>query len=365
MISKACVVGAYQGKLEQIALHQDIDLTVIVPPLWRDKRGTLPLERVHTRGYKLLVEPILFNGSYHFYYYPNLGQSLISLRPDVVHIDEEPYNFATWHALRIAQRLGAYALFFAWQNIDRRYPWPFCTMESYVLKRADAAIFGSSGAYGVWKSKGYRGYGAIIPQFGIDPDLFPMRSGNGCNDKGFSVGFVGRLVREKGVDVLLRALAKLPDKVNLVVIGAGPERNALQQLAVRLQISERIVFVPWLPSMEIPERLRSFDALVLPSRTTSNWKEQFGRVLLEAMASGVPVIGSDSGEIPSVIGDAGLMFPEGDFDALARQLLRLMDDNSLWKRVSQTGRDRVMSNFSQAQVASETVSVYRRMANDA
>ena len=365
MLSKACVVGAYQGKLEQIALHEDIDLTVIVPPLWRDKRGTLSLERVHTRGYKLLVEPIIFNGSYHFYFYPRLHRSLTLLRPDVVHIDEEPYNLATWHALRIAQRQGARTLFFAWQNINRRYPWPFSTMESYVLQRADAAIFGSSGAYAVWQAKGYRGHGAIIPQFGIDPDLFPMRAEGGCTDVAFSVGFVGRLVSEKGVDVLLCALADLPDNVNLIVIGAGPERTALQQLAVRLQISERVVFVPWLPSMEIPERLRCLDALVLPSRTTSNWKEQFGRVLLEAMASGVPVVGADCGEIPSVIGDAGLLFPEGDSAALAVRLLRLMEDNSLWQRVSQSGRDRVMSNYTQAQVAAKTVNVYRQLANEA
>ncbi len=363
MLSKACVVGSYQGKLEQIASHDDIDLTVIVPPRWRDERGTLPLERARTSGYRLLVEPILFNGNYHLHFYPWLHRRLTALQPDVLHIDEEPYNLATWHALRIAQRHGTRVLFFSWQNIKRRYPWPFSAMESYVLRRADAAIFGSASAHAVWRAKGYRGRKDIIPQFGIDPDLFPMREEDTRRQGRFSVGFVGRLVREKGVDILLRALADLPEEVHLTVIGAGPERAALAQLAGRLGISERVVFEPWLPSTEIPERLRSLDALVLPSRTTSHWKEQFGRVLLEAMASGAPVVGADCGEIASVIGTAGLLFPEGDYAGLAAALRRLLEDSTLRQRVVQNGRERVISKFTQAQVAAETVSVYRQLAS--
>ncbi len=362
MLSKACVVGAYHGKLEQIASHDDIELTVIVPPRWRDERGVMSLERTHTRGYRLLVEPILFNGSYHFHFYPWLRRCLTALQPAVLHIDEEPYNVATWHALRLAQRQGTRTVFFSWQNIKRRYPWPFNAIESYVLRQTDAAIFGSAGAQAVWREKGYRGREAVIPQFGIDPDLFPMRTEDTVRDRGFSVGFVGRLVREKGVDVLLRALADLPKEVHLTVIGAGPERAALGHLAQRLEISERVVFEPWLSSTEIPERLRRFDALVLPSRTTPYWKEQFGRVLVEAMASGVPVIGANCGEIPSVIGTAGLLFPEGDSDALGAALLRLLEDSALCQRVAQNGRALVLANFTHAQVAAKTVRVYRQMA---
>jgi len=365
MLSKACVVGAYQGKLEQIASHNDIDLHVIVPPRWQDERGTLPLERVHTRGYRLLVEPILFNGSYHWHFYPRLLRRLTALQPDVLHIDEEPYNLATWHALRLAQRRGARTLFFSWQNIKRRYPWPFSAMETYVLRRTDAAIFGTAGAHAVWRAKGYRGREAVIPQFGIDPDLFPMRANKTQRQEKFSVGFVGRLVPEKGVDLLLRALAILPEEVHLTVIGAGPERIALGHLAGHLEISEGVVFEPWISSTEISERMRRLDALVLPSRTTPHWKEQFGRVLLEAMASGTPVVGADSGEIGNVIGAAGLLFPEGDYTALAAALGRLLEDSALRQRFADNGRERVMANFTQAQVAAATVSFYRQMASAA
>ncbi len=89
------------------------------------------------------------------------------------------------------------------------------------------------------------------------------------------------------------------------------------------------------------------------------------RVLLDAMASGAPVVGADCGEISNVIGSAGLLFPEGDSAALAAALWQLIEDGDLRQRVSQNGRARVLAHFTQAQVAAETVSVYRRLAGAA
>src|SRR5690606_30800199 len=115
-------------------------------------------------------------------------------------------------------------------------------------------------------------------------------------------------------------------------------------------------------STAMPAFYRSLDAVVLPSRTTPGWKEQFGRVLVEAMACRVPVVGSDSGEIPHVIGDAGLIFPEGDVAALAHHLRALMDDPSLRQRLGAAGRQRVLERFTMARVAAETVAVYATLA---
>src|SRR5690606_27024216 len=116
MICKACVVGTYQRKLELIGAHPDIDLTVVVPPYWKDARGRLKLERVHTDHYRLAVEPMRFNGNFHLHVYPGLRRVIEEVQPDVVHADEEPYNLATFHALRLARRAGAKTLFFSWQN---------------------------------------------------------------------------------------------------------------------------------------------------------------------------------------------------------------------------------------------------------
>ena len=101
MISKACVVGAYQKKLEEMARLPELELTLVVPPYWRDERGVLELERQHTEGYELVVEPMTFNGNFHLHFYPGLGKQIRRVRPDLVHIDEEPYNLATAHALSL------------------------------------------------------------------------------------------------------------------------------------------------------------------------------------------------------------------------------------------------------------------------
>ncbi len=161
MISKACVVGIYQRKLEEIA-KLGVDLTVIVPPVWRDPSGDLILERAHTQGYRLLVEPMQFNGNFHLHDYPTLGRRMRELRPELVHIDEEPYNRATWHALWLSRRIGAKALFFSWQNLVRSYPIPFAWGERWTLRSVDYAIAGTQSAADVWQQKGYRGRLAVI-----------------------------------------------------------------------------------------------------------------------------------------------------------------------------------------------------------
>jgi glycosyltransferase involved in cell wall biosynthesis len=361
MLSKACLVGTYQTKLEAIAAHDDINLTVMVPPVWQDPAGPVQLERVYTQGYQLLVEPIRFNGQYHLFYFPTLKKRLAALKPDVVHIDEEPYNLATWLAMRQARAVGAKTLFFSWQNINRRYPPPFRWMEQQVLGGVDAAIVGNRDAAHVWQVKGYRGRLAVIPQFGVDPVLFqpPARRDPG---RSFTFGVANRrLVPEKGVDLLLRALAQVPGVWRLLVAGEGPERPYLQQLAAQLGIADRVQFDGAVGSDRMPAFLQELDVLVLPSRTLPNWKEQFGRVLIEAMACEVAVVGSDSGEIPHVIGDAGLVFPEDDEAALAAHLQVLMTSETLRQTLGKKGRERVLAQYTQAQIAAQTVALYRDM----
>jgi len=99
----------------------------------------------------------------------------------------------------------------------------------------------------------------------------------------------------------------------------------------------------------------------LPSHTTRAWKEQFGRVLIEAMSCGVPVVGSSSGEIPNVIGDAGLIYPEGDVRALATTLQRLAEQPELYADLARRGRARVLERYTQAALARQYYEVYRSM----
>jgi len=385
MVSKACVVGAYQRKLEEIAARPGIELLVIVPPYWQEEARKIPLERLHTTGYCLEVEPIRFNGRFHLFHFPGLARRAREFRPDVVHVDEEPYNLAGWQSTRIARQLGARCLFFTWQNICRNYPPPFRWMEQYCFHTADRAIAGNQEAAEVLRRKGFQKPVDVIPQFGVDPGMFRPSSGphppasppwgRGGEDSpprggeqqrlgstsSFRIGFVGRLVEQKGILDLLEAVARLEGDRRLLLVGAGPLRPRIQERAVELGLSGRLEIIAGVPSRQMPEIMSSFDALVLPSRTRPNWKEQFGRALVEAMACQVPVVGSNSGEIPNVIGDAGLVFPEGDVAALRDHLAKLQASQELREELGQRGRARVLERFTQARVAEQTCEAYHKL----
>jgi len=365
MISRACLIGAYQSKLEAIASYPDVELTAVVPAYWREGRRVVRLEQAYTTGYQLVVAPVAWNGRFHLHYFPTVASLLASVQPDLLHMDEEPYNLATFHALHAARRAGVRALFYTWQNIARRYPLPFREMERWVYGAADAAIAGTEGAADVLRRKGYGGALRVIPQFGVDPDLYhPPAEDPADRRRGgrpLAIGYAGRLVPEKGLDTLVEAVAGLDGEWRLQFCGWGQLRQPLERDLARRGLMERAVFRECVSALEMPAHYATMDVLVLPSRTRPNWKEQFGRVLIEAMACGVPVVGSDSGAIPAVIGDAGLTFPEGDAGALRAHLAMLMADPQLRRELGARGRQRALERYTQERIAAETVALYREV----
>ena len=367
-ISKALVVGTYQRKLEEIAKFPDVELRAIVPPYWREGDYRQELEPRYTAGYELVAEHMRFNGHYHLHYYPNLRRQLLEWRPDVVHVDEEPYNFATAHAIWQARRVGAKAVFFAWQNIYRVYPPPFYLFELFSMIRSHGAQAGTRQAQEVLRRKRYSRPSAVLPQFGVDAELFSPDPRPADHDSELRIGYAGRLVPAKGLHVLLAAAARLTFPYRLQLIGAGAAESELRSRAESLGIQERVEFVGPVPSNEMPKRYRAMHVCVLPSLTTPHWKEQFGRVLIEAMACGVPVVGSDSGEIPEIVGtdDAepgGRTFPEGDAEALAKILTELHSDPALRRDFGRRGRERVLREFTQERIAAQTVRMYRQLTH--
>lgn len=354
MISKALVVGAYQRKAEELAKLPDMELMVVTPPSWILEGKAQPLERSYTAGYQLAVEPIALNGHFHVHFYPFLSRRFARFRPQLVHIDEEAYNLAAFQATLLARRWGARTVFFTWQNLDRRYPWPFSALERQVLREAAGCIAGNEEAAAIQRRRGFNRAIEVIPQFGVDPELFAPAPES---HDGFVVGFSGRLVEQKGLWTLCEAFERLPADCRLLLAGSGPLGGAIRERATAGGWGDRLEIAA-AASTAMPGFYNRMDCLALPSLTTPSWKEQFGRAAVEAMACGVPVVGSDSGEIPYVLGGAGVVVPEGDAAMLAAALARLREAPRERRQLAEAGRRRVQERFSQKQVALHTYQVY-------
>jgi L-malate glycosyltransferase len=229
----------------------------------------------------------------------------------------------------------------------------------------DYAIAGNKEVENVLVRKGFASERISIIPLGTDTLLFGKMESTELRSKlhleAFTIGYIGRFVIEKGVMDLLKAVSRINSKFNLLLIGDGDLRYKITIEGGRLGILERMRIMDSVSSAQVPHYLNCMDCLVLPSRTTGKWKEQFGRVLIEAMSCEVPVVGSDSGEIPNVIGDSGLVFKEGDINDLYSKLDLLINDVGLRTELIKKCRQRVLNNFTQEKIARETYKIYKQM----
>lgn len=382
-VSKASIVPAYRDKLHALAEH--VELAAVIPARWGDRdAGALdnatcdhhagPLDAAPATGWMygaaagrahIRAVRALLHGHNHLHVYRDTAALVRDAAPDLVHIDEEPYSAVTFQLARVCQRAGVPYLFFAWQNLHKRLPPPFGRMRQHVLAHAAAAIAGTNAAADVLRRAGWEGRTAVIPQMGVSPARFrpdamlraTIRARLGIAPDAFVAGCAARLVPEKGVDLLLDAAASLPD-MHVLIIGEGPERRRLAAHASSLGIAARTVFAGGVESVDMPAWLNALDVLVLPSRRSRGWAEQFGRVLVEAMACGVPVVGAVSGAIPDVVGSAGLTFPENDAGALRVVIRQLRDRRGLRVAVGELGRARALEHFTHERIARDTVALY-------
>jgi glycosyltransferase involved in cell wall biosynthesis len=200
----------------------------------------------------------------------------------------------------------------------------------------------------------------VIPALTLDASIYSKRDVPRLSEA-FTIVFVGRLAPEKGLDTLVEATAQLRSPVLLVLAGSGPCRGALAGQAERAGIGQATRFAGDLDFGQVADLLSAADVLVLPSRSTPVWKEQFGRVLIEAMGCELPVVGSDCGSIPAVLGGNGLIFPEGDAVALAAQLRRLRDAPEFRRQLGRRGREFVMREHTPEKRATETIDFYRQL----
>jgi glycosyltransferase involved in cell wall biosynthesis len=283
-------------------------------------------------------------------------------RPDVIDVHEEPFSFAALQALAARDVLAPNAalVFYSAVNVHRSWRLPYRLAERAVLRRADGAYVPNSDVPGVLCAKGYRGVLEVVP-LGVDVQRFSQAPPAELHAPRPRVGFLGRLEPVKGLDVLIDAAARLGQSPTIVIAGDGPERARLRRLALERGIQDRVSFVGQVAYADVPAFLKALDVLVLPSVTLPPLhKEQFGRVLVEAMAAGVAVVGSSSGGIPEVIGDAGLVVPEADAAGLAAALDRVLGDPGLRESLVERGRRRAASQYAWPVLAARTRELYLR-----
>ncbi len=359
---------------EAIANHPGIWLRVLAP-----KKGFNPMRQTFLEipepylGDYELVTGNVFNSQKEISgpYRSGLFKEIRRFKPDVIHIFNEAKSNLLLQALvyRNWFHRKAKVLFFGFENIVRpsasamgQWKW------EYVCKYVDGGAYANSEgmnklfALGLPKSNVHLTYWGIpLTQFRPERNE-EFRKKLGVNSK-FLIGYVGRITQDKGIWTILHAMKYVPHDVECLIVGDGPWSEIFQEKRSAYNLENRIHWIKRVDDFEVPHYLNAMDAFVLASEETEHWKEQFGRVLAEAMACGLPVIGTDSGAIPEVIGDAGIIFHEKDPAALASAILDLYEHPETRRNFAEKGIKRSNELFSCDAFASKLVSIYKLTAS--
>ncbi|NJK34756.1 MAG: glycosyltransferase family 4 protein [Oscillatoriales cyanobacterium SM2_2_1] len=363
ILSHACVTAINQEFFATLAHLSGWQVTVITPSRWRNDYGrVLEPQRWPSFNGRLVAFPVWGSGNIPLHAYRTFfGQVLREERPDFLYAHHEAYAIATWQIYRAAARFHPCPMAFCtWQNLYKNYPLPFRWLEQEVYHRSAMAFPGSASAMAVLRQKGFTRPCVQVP-YGSDPDLYHPQARDGDlrrswqgSDQTVILGYLGRLVEEKGLQTLLKVLATLMElDWRLVLVGSGDYEQALRSQAIKLGLGDRLIWVGFVPHVEAPKYLASFDLTLLPSETRPNWKEQFGRVIIESMACGTPVLGSDSGEIPYLIHQTGggMVFSEGDLSELRQHLAELITNAHRRQSLGAQGRDYVRIHYTHEAIA--------------
>lgn len=359
-IAHASLTPALRGRERGIARRfPEVDLEVVTAPRWLE--AGMEIETVPGDLFPVHTARTFFSGHMQLFAYDPLPiiKALRRHRPHIIDMDHEPYSVPCAEIISLRNRCAPDTpiVMQAAQNIYKDYPLPFSLMEKRALKQVDAAYMCSEAARDVLREKGFDKPTRIVP-FGVDTEMFRYEKRE--PQKVFTIGYVGRLLPAKGLMVLAESLTKIKaEEWRLLVVGGGEEREKMEKLFAEHDLIERVEFTGAVPYEKTPDYFRQIDILVVPTRTTSKIREQFGRVIIEAMACGTPVIGSTSGAIPEVIGEAGIIFPENDPEFLAAELRYVMKNRQLLAKLARAGKRRVENNYTWERVAEGIHSLYR------
>ena len=342
MISHPAVVNVNQEVYREL-LRRGWEVTIVLPRRWRNEYSDAPVTPQPLAGMEGSLRPVAvaFAGRPQRHLYLTRCVAVCRReRPDVAFIEAEPYALATAQWRRAFTRLKIPFGVQCYENIDRHLPAPVRRLRGRALRDAAFVAARSQTAAQLVREWGAAGDVGLAP-----PAVPAWEAVPATGSHPFTVGYAGRLIEAKGLLDLLAAVRCLDAPVEMLLIGNGEIRSQLDGQPIP---GSHVRVLDGLTHDRMAGGYAQLDVLVMPSHTTSHWKEQFGRAIVEALWCGVPVLGSDSGEIPWLIGltGGGLVFPEGDLEALASQLTRLRESPALRRELAAKGRAAVARLFS-------------------
>jgi glycosyltransferase involved in cell wall biosynthesis len=345
----------------------DWEVTVGAPERLPGELGDLALSVAADEP--CVVEPLgmRFARSPHLRYFDRRLRALIDDDWDVVHAWQEPYVVAGAQIATTAPPRARFVVA-SFQNISKSYPAPLRRCEQRTLERADGWIaFGETVHETLIGRPGYASRPSRVIAPGVDVCTFhPDPAARARTRSGLDlaltdpvIGYLGRFVPEKGIETLLQVLPGLPIPWTALFVGGGPLESLLREFAHAH--APRVRVITGVGHDEVPEYLNAMDVLCAPSRTTPRWREQFGRMLIEAMACGVPVVASRSGEIPHVVADAGILLPEQDVAEWTQALSRVLESVAERREYRERGLARAHQRFAWPVVARAHLSFFEEL----
>src|SRR6266705_2432515 len=365
VLSHAYLQPAHRGKLRALAAR-GLEVTVAIPQRWREPWFGRPIDVAWERQGGLEVFPLPARGvsggrdeiAKATYGRRALKALLRDRRPDLIQIEEEPGTQAARQVLGAARRLRIPVVLFTHQNVDLEQGWWAHWKQRRMLRKLTGLVAGSDLAGTIVRRDAPNLPIAVIPQLGALAPHEPQH----VPHEGLAIGCVGRLVPQKGLDTLLQALSRQRGaKWRLTIVGDGPEREPLEALASELRLAARVRWTGGLPAEQVANLWPDLDVLVQPSLALRDWREANGQVLMEAMANEVAVLGTDSGVIPELIGDAGMVVPAGNTQALAAALEQL-GNHAARSTLAHAARARALRLYSDDAIAERTLEFWRQVA---
>jgi len=347
------------------------EVTVVAPHEMRGDLRPTAFEPMSEEPCRVEVVRVRWPERIHCMLYSSRLRQILGERWSLVHCWEEPYT-ASGAQVAFHTANATPLVFYSFQNLAKHYPPPFAQMEKYAVgKSAGWIAAGKEVEQTLLQSDvGYRDKPHRILPLGVDMSVFrkdpharaTIMQKLGWGETGAPViGFLGRFVPEKGLRLLTRALDGdgVPPAWRALFIGSGPEESFLRSWAARRQDQVRIVTD--VRHSDVPAYLNAVDILCAPSQTARHWREQFGRMLIEAFATEVAVIGSDSGEIPHVIGDAGLVVGEKDDAGWSRAISELLYDPARRHELAERGLQRAQKQFAWPVIARQHMEFFEEL----